>query len=231
MNLEDIHANPTEDDLVSFVANTSPLLVFSLSSWQDKFLLHRVSRLLRPGSVVVEIGTYLGGSAAILAHANPALEINSYDLYDSHKLYDKNHYTIVETALGKGQIRTLENVKEHVSRYPNIKLHQVDDNEAIKFERQVDLLLEDSSHQEPQLTVSLSNWLPKIKVGGILMIHDYRPWGSNENHELRHLPVDRHVELLSTNDTWKFLGPVTNNLFLRQSPCQPSSFAIFQRIK
>lgn len=231
MNLEDIHAIPTDDDIYSFRDNASPLRVFSLSSWPDKFLLHRVAKLLKPGSVAVEVGTYLGGSASILAHANPELEVHSYDLYNPHWHYDEKHYEIVASALGAGKLRTLENVKEYVSRYPNLNLHQVTNSEVVKFDRQVDLFIEDSSHEEPQLTSCLVNWLPKVKVGGILMMHDFRPWGTNENHRLRHPPVERHVELLANDDTWKYLGPVTNELFLKYDPNQPSSFAIFQRMK
>jgi hypothetical protein len=228
MNLEKIHC-VLHDEIIAFSKQASPLKKFSLSSWQDKFVLHKVAKLLSPCSVVVEVGTYLGAGSAIMAHANPNIEIHTYDIYDAG-LYDKNQDWLLENSLGVGKARTLENVSKFVERYPNIHLHQVRNSEVIEFDRPIDLFIEDSSHREPQLTFSLFNWLPKIKVGGILMLHDFRPWESIDNKLLRHPPVERHVDLLSKDEKWKFLGPVTNEHFLKYDPKQPSSYAIFQRV-
>lgn len=234
MNLELIHTPLTNADIFCFTERIGPLGKFSLCSWQDKFVLNKVASLLPPNSIVVEIGTYVGGGAAIIAHANPFIEIHTYDIYDTRP-YGTSHYETLEQSLGvceccQGPLpRTLKNVAKSVERYTNIHLHQVDKDEVIKFDRPVDLFIEDSSHWNPQLAFSLSNWLPKIKVGGILMLHDFRPWSPNMVR--RHPDVEGHVELLSNDEKWKYLGPVTNDLFLKDPTTgQPSSYAIFQRV-
>lgn len=211
----------SEEDLISFVKHSSPLKNFSLSSKTDKFLLHKLATLLPARSVVVEIGSYLGASMAIMAHANSELDIHGYDTFDQGK-YSRNQDQLFEQSIGH-KIRTLDNVKEFLKNYTNIQLEKV--NGSIKFDKSIDLFIEDSSHRNPQLYNSLSYWLPKVKVGGLVLIHDYRPWkelGSND----RFLDVEKEVKRLSKDENWIFFGALQSELFE-----EPGSHAILKKIK
>ena len=74
----------------------SPNHEFSLMTLVEKFLLEKISKQLPANSIVVEIGTYLGGSASILACANPNISVHSYDLYDAFD-YDEFNGTNFQT--------------------------------------------------------------------------------------------------------------------------------------
>jgi hypothetical protein len=215
MNISLLLNEPSEEEFYLFSIESSPLKYASLTSDLDKFTIHKIASMLPAGSIVVEVGSYLGASAALMAHANENLEIHGYDLFDNIK-YDKSHDRLVALSLGAGQPRSLENVSKFISRYKNIYLHKVAKNELIEFNQEIDLLIEDSSHREPQLSNSLNYWLPKVKITGILMMHDYRPHLPIDNF-LRFPDVENYVKFLSNDRDWNFLGSI-------------GSFAIFQRV-
>jgi hypothetical protein len=207
---------PSEEEILAFVKESSPLKETSLTMFGDRFIIHKIAKMLGPGSVAVEIGTYLGSSAALMAHANKQLEVHSYDLFNDIK-YDPTHDSLVAMALGEGSSRSLENVQKYVSQYTNIFLHKVDVGEKIFFDRKIDLFIEDACHRDPQLSNSLAYWLPKVNINGFVLLHDYRPW-LHEKDSARFLDVEKHVDMLSTHEDWYHLGNF-------------SCFAIFQRIQ
>jgi hypothetical protein len=213
------------NNILVYEKELSPLKDFALSSMLDKITLHMIAKLLPAHSVVVEMGTYLGASVAIMAHANPQLEIHAYDLFDNQS-YDKKQKQLLTQALGAEQLRTLENVGKFLEQYPNIHLHKVNIEDLIDFDKEIDLFIEDSSHRNPQLANSLNNWLPKVKINGLALLHDYRPW-LELDHQGRYYDVETQVTLLSKDTHWKFLGQVTN---LENKDNPYSSYAIFKKI-
>ena len=220
------------NNILVYEKELSPLKDFALSSMLDKITLHMIAKLLPAHSIVVEMGTYLGASAAIMAHANPQLEIHAYDLFDD-KSYDTNQEQLLTRALGPGQSRTLENVGKFLERYSNIHLHKVNIEDLTDFDKEIDLFIEDSSHRNPQLANSLNNWLPKVKINGLALLHDYRPW-MKSNDPKRYHDVETEVTLLKTqvmlpckDKHWKFLGQVTN---LENKNDPYSSYAILKKL-
>ena len=216
---------PSGDELLVFEKESSPLKKVSLLTQLDQFIIHKIAKMLNPGSLAVEVGTYLGGSASLMAHANKHLEIHCYDLFDSSS-YDPRHHDLMAMSLGKGSERSLENVKKYLSPYTNIFLHKVYKGDPAKYpisffghidDRKIDMFIEDASHKEPQLTNSLAYWLPKVNINGFVLLHDYRPW-LFKNHRLRHVDVEKQVENLSNNNDWSHIGNF-------------SCFAIFQRVR
>ena len=213
----------TKEDVEVFNNESSPLKKFALSDPPDKFILHRLAKLLPANSVVVEVGTYLGASMAVMSHANINLEIHAYDLFDVGN-YSPNQPELFENSLGTGKLRTLENVGEFLKFYPNIQLHKVDHG-PVAFDRQIDLFIEDSTHRDPQLSWSLHNWLPKVKTNGLALLHDYRPW-KDLGSKGRFPDVELQVETLTKTGNWNFLGSVQSEYFN-----VPGSYAILQKIK
>jgi len=207
--------DPPKDQLIKIVKELSPNSKYALLGNPDKILLHELSKRLGNNSVVVEIGIYLGASSAIIAHANSKLEIHSYDLFDNYA-YDDTHELMMKNAFGSMKDRTLENVASLLTAYPNITLHQVEYLKEPDFDKQIDLLVEDASHLDPQLSSSLNAWLPKVKVNGVVLIHDYRPW-LQEGQQRYFSDVVRYVNMLSETTEWKFYGNV-------------GSYAVFERV-
>lgn len=211
----DFVKNPTKDQLISTIKELSPNSKYALLGNPDKILLHELSKHLTDNSIVVEIGIYLGASSAIIAHANHTLEIHSYDLFDNYA-YDDTHELMMTTAFGSMKDRSLENVASLLTPYSNITLHQVEYLKEPVFDNNIDLLVEDASHLDPQLSSSLDTWLPRVRVNGIVLIHDYRPW--LQEGQQRHFPdVIRYVNMLAESHAWKFYGGV-------------GSYAVFERI-
>lgn len=206
---------PSAEDRALLLTELSPLQYASLNCELDKFTVHKIAKMMPAGAIAVEIGTYLGATASIMAHANENLEIHAFDLFDSGS-YSKNQDKLIEQSLGKDQPRSLENVSKFLSKYKNIHLHKVVKNEIVEFNQEIDFLLEDSSHQYPQLSISMNNWLPKVKINGIVILHDYRPYLPIHSPQ-RFLDVENYVDFLSNHNNWKFLGGI-------------GDFAIFQRI-
>jgi len=214
MNISLLLNQPSAEDLTLLLTELSPLQYASLNCKLDKFVVHKIAKIMPVGAIAVEVGTYLGATASIMAHANENLEIHAFDLFDDG-IYAKNQDTLIEQSLGKGQPRSLENVSKFVSKYKNIHLHKVVKNETVVFKQEIDFLIEDSSHRYPQLSDSMNNWLPKIKINGIVMLHDYRPYLPIDSPQ-RFLDVENYVDFLSNHTDWKFLGGF-------------GDFAIFQR--
>ena len=208
--------NPPPSLLINSVRDLPPNSKYALLGNTAKMLLQQLSKNLQPSSVVVEVGIYLGASTAILANANPNIEIHSYDLFDNHP-YDDIHDQLMSAALGDKKDRSLDNVASLLTQYSNITLHQVEYLKEPMFDKEIDIFIEDASHCDPQLTNTLEHWIPKIKVNGMLLIHDYRPWLKEGEH--RHFPaVDYQVNRLIKDDKWKFYGEV-------------GSYAVFERVK
>jgi hypothetical protein len=214
-SLTEFVKNPPPTILVNAIKELPANSNYALLNNTAKIFLQQLSKNLQPGSVVVEVGIYLGSSTAILAHANPNIEIHSYDLFDNHP-YDDIHDQLMTVALGAKKDRSLVNVASLLTQYSNIKLNQVEYLKEPDFDKGIDLFIEDASHCDPQLTNTLAHWVPKIKINGLLLIHDYRPWLKEGEH--RYFPaVDYHVNRLMIDENWKFHGEV-------------GSYAVFEKV-
>ena len=97
--------------------------------------------------VIVEIGTFKGGSAIIMAEATEAIV-----------------YTIdIEN-------QATENIKD----YSNIKFIHGDSEEVSKtWDKEIDMIFIDGSHFYADVRRDITNWLPKLKERGIVCFHDY----------------------------------------------------------
>jgi hypothetical protein len=216
--------NRVKKPRIKFLRNVIKELPFNskyaLLTLIDKILLHEISKNLPQNGIVAEIGTFLGGSASIIANASPTSEIHTYDLFN-------NYENPITDVIGYTKSHTIENVSELVAMYPNISLHKVEYLIEPDLDKMVNLLVEDASHRNPQFSSSLDVWLPRVKVNGIVLIHDYRPWLQEHNPKYildkseyykQYFPdVIRYVDQLALHDDWRFHGAV-------------GSYAVFERI-
>lgn len=194
----------------------------------EKCFLHLLSRSLSKESVYAEVGSWLGGSACIVANANSNISINCYDpFYDvSPTNFQQGYY---DTVIGKNQPRSLSAIQEIVKSFPNVKLHPVISPNGVET-TEVDVYFEDGDHYNPGLENNLNFWMQKVKDGGLMIIHDYRPWarGSNiidrDGSNIFWNDVYNHVEELRRHVDWKFLGFVYSMaVFRRRKKRTPKS--------
>ena len=150
---------------------------FALMMDSEKKYLHQLAALIPNGGIVLEVGTFLGASSSIMAHANPNITIHTIDMYwDDHDRDRPWVQDMLNSALGKFQPRTLESVSKIVSEYKNIKLYKgFSPKHFMDWNIEIDLYFEDGFHTNPRLENNINFWSKFIKKRGYLVLHDHRP--------------------------------------------------------
>jgi len=212
----------TYDACQALLRDISPKHVASLMHYTEKYALHFIASRLSPGSVVVEIGGFLGGSAAVMAHANPTISVISIDQYDTKEhSFHQDQQKIIDGVYGVGKARTLENAKQWIG-YNNVHLieavspydlflHNVDN-------KQIDVYFEDAVHSDPGLAANIDYWFPKVVKGGLVIMHDYRPWLPLHLSQppYRFPDVERHVDQLVKSKYTEILVHVRGLIVLKK---------------
>ena len=108
---------------------------------------------LPKNSVVVEIGTYRGGSAAIMAAAikGTVYTIDPDIQLAGNSLFDKGIFFLNNVQFIKGRSEDIE--------WEEGKL--------------IDMLFIDGSHFYVDVHKDIGKWVPKVKDGGFICFHDY----------------------------------------------------------
>ena len=145
---------------------------FSMSTPGEQELLARTAESLAPGSRMVEVGSWLMGTARILAEANPQADLLCVDPFtgsvtDSDSLEFLKDYPEFQgnrsPELARAIVRDLDNISIMAAESPlNLAAHP----DAF------DLYFEDGNHKDPILAANLDYWLPLLKPTGILALHD-----------------------------------------------------------
>ena len=217
-----------------YLLGVSPAHTGSLTSITEKRALDWIARQLPPGSLVVEVGAFQGGSAAILAHANPLIQVKSIDIFDTEldqdrtamqSAYANNYQQVIEQFLGTGARRTRDQVAAKLSALTNLEFVEgvsPQDFQATTW-HDIDLYFEDAYHYNPELRRNLDFWCPKVKSGGIVVLHDYRPWLPQRftqpleanTSRWRWVDVESEVDRLQTLG-YQLLGTVSGMAILRK---------------
>ena len=184
---------------------------------KEKILLLLLANKLENDSVVVEVGTYLCGSAVIIAEANKNCNLFCFDTFDDLPTVS-NHTQLIKNSLGEGKSRTLENVKEFIKEYENINLVKVDGRDSVvnDWNKMIDVYFEDGNHWEPTLSKNIEYWTQWVKPNGYMILHDYRPY-LKEGTWGRFPDVEKVVAKLQQDSRWTFIDFV-------------DSMAIFQKV-
>lgn len=210
--------NCTPRELIAHIPTLANKHIFSIGvTLKEKILLLLMSKQLCNNSIVVEVGTYLCGSAAIIAEANKNCKLFCVDTFDDIPT-GPNHAQMISNSLGEGKSRTLENVKEFIKEYENINLVKVDGRDAVAndWNTMIDVYFEDGNHWEPTLSKNIEYWTQWVKPNGYMILHDHRPnlkegtWG-------RYPDVEKVVAKLQQDSQWTFIDLV-------------DSMAIFQKV-
>lgn len=168
----------------------------SLSELTERKELARISSLLPENSTIVEVGTFMGGSASIMATANPTSQIHCFDLFedDSYKSYrGRIQYKLFDVLIGKlNSERSIDNVRIVLKDYSNIHLYKLRSPEEVQWNTPIDLYFEDGIHSDPILRNNLVFWSKFVKIEGYIVMHDHRPWLSQDHY---HRFIDVEISL------------------------------------
>ena len=186
----------------------------------ERMELFKIVRTLAEDSVIVEVGSFMGGSAAIMSIANPLVQIHCFDPFESDTNYKhtdtyKNQYNVFFELLGRQDARSIENVGYILKDYSNIHLHKRHSPHNITWTQPIDLYFEDGVHSDPELTMNLNFWTPMIKSGGYLVLHDHRPWLELTN-PFRHVDIEQAYDRLLSQG-YKKVSKVRSLTILQKS--------------
>ena len=127
---------------------------------------------LPPGGTAVEIGSYMGRSAILLARAAPAGA--GIVAIDPHSGNERGPRQIRGTsAEGEADFRAFRQNVERAGvaeRVQHVRLPSRDAHGAVRGA--VDLLYIDGSHRYRNVRDDISGWGGRVRLGGIVLVHD-----------------------------------------------------------
>jgi len=138
----------------------------------DAVVLNKYANNLPENAVIVEIGTYLGWSAVLLAMASP----------------DTAHIWTIDNEAGRQIQHWLEPGQEYGDLVEST-FEEMGYDDKITFlcgdsievdwlpDCEIDLLFVDGDHSYEGALADLIRWAPKVKLGGYMLCHDYN-WES-----------------------------------------------------
>ena len=156
---------PIQSDLPE---NFSPRYESEIRSWHPhRGFAYDLIRELRPRTIV-ELGVHYGDSYFTFCQACEEMELES-------QLYGIDHWQGDEQAGFYG-----DDVFQEVNQYneefysQNSSLHKMHFEEALNLfeDGSIDLLHIDGSHEYEEVKSDFEKWLPKVKKGGRILIHD-----------------------------------------------------------
>lgn len=158
-----------------------------------------ISRRLPAGALVVEVGTFVGGTAAVWANANPLIQVKAVDVYDISQWLDILHIDqSYETAIHEKHIQpylgsawTVETLQQKFKHYPNLEFVKgVSPKDFVDCEfNDIDVYFEDSDHANPGLAQNLDFWCSRVKSKGLVLLHDYTPYLPESLNKLQGIRV------------------------------------------
>lgn len=133
---------------------------------EERLLLYHLGRKQPEGATFVEIGSYLGASSCFLA-------AGASEIRGGAKVYCVDTWN--NESMSEGPRDTWLEFKENTFRYRTIIVslrgHSVE--VARDFHEQIDLLFIDGDHSYEGCRADVAIWLPHLKPGGLVIMHDY----------------------------------------------------------
>ena len=172
--------------------------IFSSVSVNERNFLKTYAKYLPNDSVVVEGYSSLGGRAAILGHANPNIEIHSFEKFENNTLnidfssmqgwvqeqlndmclslnIEASHGSILlnEVATAFSEDETGVAVwKNLTSKFNNITLHSINSINDLDWNKQIDCCLL-KIYDQNDLSENVDFWTRYLKPTGDLIFHPY----------------------------------------------------------
>lgn len=172
---------------------------FAIMRHTERSVLYSAIKQLADNSVIVEVGSALGGSACIMAAANPTITVNCIEMFQGVRIWDnikkrvhqsyQNYYSArgqMPTATHLDIVNSIDNCflidpsgklafETITKNFSNIKLHTGESPiNFLNWIQPIDMYLEDATHRNPALHENIKFWSNHIKPGGFIIGHDYQ---------------------------------------------------------
>jgi hypothetical protein len=139
------------------------------------WLKHHCS-ILSPGEIVVELGTFLGGTTKILAESNPNIIFHTIDINNADWWDKRNYISYIRKVSGNNLINFnkedyLKIQDLHLSHLTNVVRH-TGSSLTLNIPN-ISVLISDSSHHEELTYQELNHFWPLIKKGGSIIGDDF----------------------------------------------------------
>lgn len=130
----------------------------------NRQLIAEEASKIKAGGTIVEVGSYCGRSTLCFAeNSNPLVSIYCVDTWDCRAM---DNVAPEDTF---NEFRT--NLQSYWSRI--IPIRGDSDSIGRAWTREIDLLFLDADHSEEATLQDLTNFVPHIVDGGVLLMHDY----------------------------------------------------------
>lgn len=181
---------------------------------KDRTVLSSLIQKLPSNSILVEIGSKLGGSAKLIhdymsqdstlycvdvdwSYPDQLIDLDDISIKHFNAVYDLNCFQT-----------TFDFAKNYLKNCPNIRLMPADSPSELSWWKwPVDFVFEDSSHHNPQLHKNLNFWVKKLKPNGIIAGHDYTAEFPDVISEAVKLAKTLNTELHVDGTIWWMIKP------------------------
>jgi predicted O-methyltransferase YrrM len=131
----------------------------------ERLLLYRLGLNQPPGAMLVEIGSYLGASSCFLAAAAleiPGARLHCVDTWENEGMSEGSRNTWRDFQLNTRAYQQV--IETHRGRSLDV---------ARTFAHKIDLIFIDGDHSYEGCHEDVVNWLPLVKAGGCIILHDF----------------------------------------------------------
>jgi len=137
--------------------------------------------------IAVEIGSFKGKSSVYIASAIKE-KVYCIDTFEG----SINEKQTVEED-------TYDCFLENTKWFDKIQVLKMTSLEASKkVQEEIDLLFIDGGHNEEDIKIDTENWIPKLKINGVLIMHDVFDWDGTERIIQWPAVYNKYQELLES---------------------------------
>jgi predicted O-methyltransferase YrrM len=176
-------------------------------TWRERLFLYETVKKLNRGSSIVEIGSYLGASSCFLAAAAEEMgcRVHCIDTWQNEGMTEGPRDTFSAFSCNTGAYRE------------SIVPLRMKSEEAISVLEEVpEMLFIDGDHSYEGVSTDLRAWLPKLRNGAWLLLHD-SGWAEGVQRAIREMVAPVQVEsptvlpnLYATRVAPRANGPIEN---------------------
>ena len=202
---------------MTYLSRLSPSFrIFTHLTVRERQLLYARASDLPAGAVALEIGSYLGASASFLAEGIRAGggTVYAVDTWANQDMSEGPRDTYADF------LKNVARLRQHI-----VPLRGRSEEIAKTFDDRIDLLFVDGDHSFEAARSDLEAWLPKVRNGGIVILHDYN-WADGVRRAVREVLVPRQTGGGHRLDSmyWAGVGPLRlTDLNLTASIIVPTS--------
>jgi predicted O-methyltransferase YrrM len=179
----------------------------------EALALAQAAQALRTGAIIVEIGSFLGGSTVLLAGARKLRgsgEVHCIDPFDaSGEDFSAPVYRAISNTLPLSLRQQFERNIKQAGVAEWVTIHQGRASEiAQSWIQQIDMLFLDGDQSCHGVCAAYDSWAPFLRAGGLIAIHNSDPRPYHEGHDGHRRLVEEIIQSPKYDEVW-YVGTTT----------------------